>query len=362
MRRILWTLLLFVSLTTLVVGQEGTPNILLMVERDESLTLYIAASEPVSLIGLSFRVVNSLGTFQTFKIEEGFASLRLTGGIAQPGSCFVYTQAGKSPVLTSICSTPNRVFRIEVPRADVFWYDFTTNRQRDIAIVADDTPTGDICTAAVVECPFIYNAPELSIIPLVSDERPTATPEPTPLQGQSVVLYAEDSIELVTSESPMISDRESVKLSSGTLAQIESVIPEFDGIQYWYRIIISPDGVEGWVKQSHFILLTVQKEEYFNDVCPGASGFHFEIGQRFIVPISGGATSVRAKPNGNPVIGKINEGEEGIILDGPECRAGQQGNLVAWYVESDSGLKGWVSEGYADSIVPWIIPLPISRP
>lgn len=142
----------------MVVGQEGTPNILLMVERDESLTLYIAASEPVSLIGLSFRVVNSLGRFQTFKIEEGFASLRLTGGIAQPGSCFVYTQAGKSPVLTSICSTPNRVFRIEVPRADVFWYDFTTNRQRDIAIVADDTPTGDICTAVLVECAFTYLA------------------------------------------------------------------------------------------------------------------------------------------------------------------------------------------------------------
>lgn len=156
MRRILWTLLLFVSLTTLVVGQEGTANLRLIVDSDLSLTIHVVSSKPVALNGLSFRVINSQGIFQTYGIEEGFTSLRLTGGVAAPGACFIYVQAGTRPVLPTACSETSQVFRIEVPRADVFWFDFTTNRPRDIAIVENDTPTGTICSASTIECLIKY--------------------------------------------------------------------------------------------------------------------------------------------------------------------------------------------------------------
>jgi len=34
--------------------------------------------------------------------------------------------------------------------------------------------------------------------------------------------------------------------------------------------------------------------------------------------------------------------------------------LYSWYVRSDSGIEGWVSEGYRDSVIPWIISVPSS--
>lgn len=93
-----------------------------------------------------------------------------------------------------------------------------------------------------------------------------------------------------------------------------------------------------------------------NNECSGALGPSFEIGDRFVVPFGDGPSGVFKKPNSVPKLGKIPEGSGGIILDGPVCVTGQEGNLYSWLVRTDSDLEGWMSEGYDHSEVPWIIP------
>ncbi|MBK9123521.1 MAG: SH3 domain-containing protein [Chloroflexi bacterium] len=90
--------------------------------------------------------------------------------------------------------------------------------------------------------------------------------------------------------------------------------------------------------------------------CSGAYGPHFKIGDRYVVPVGDGPTSVWTDPNGPPRVTRVPERSEGIILGGPICTGGQRGNLVWWYVRTDSGHQGYVSEGYPDSRVPWIEP------
>jgi hypothetical protein len=90
--------------------------------------------------------------------------------------------------------------------------------------------------------------------------------------------------------------------------------------------------------------------------CPGARGPSFDIGERFVVPDGDGPSSVLSEPNREPRLGQVAEGDGGTILGGPICTAGQDGNLVIWYVLTDSRLEGYMSEGYGHSSVPWISP------
>lgn len=169
MWRIVAALLIFlVGGLEIVSGQDDSPNLRLIVDREFSLTIYVASGTPLSLNGLAFRVRNTQGVFQTFRLEDRFDSLQLTDGIAPPGSCYIYVQSGTSPVLPGVCNQPTRVYRMEVARADVFWYNFTENRPRDIAIIANDVPTGLVCPAALPECVLTYTAPAV----------PTPTPAP----------------------------------------------------------------------------------------------------------------------------------------------------------------------------------------
>lgn len=90
--------------------------------------------------------------------------------------------------------------------------------------------------------------------------------------------------------------------------------------------------------------------------CSGAYGPSFQIGDRFYIPPGDGPTSVWEEPNNVPRVGLIPENGGGIILGGPVCKRGQQGNLVTWMILSDNGVEGWVAEGYPDSPVRWIAP------
>lgn len=136
-------------------AQDTPPNITLYVDRDY-LAIYISADEPTSLVGFSFGVATAQGTFESYGLIERFPILRLTSGLAEAGSCFVYALQGSDAILPSDCtSQPSRFFRQEIPRADVFWYDFTQNRARDIAILSDKQSV-TICSSAVPSCPITY--------------------------------------------------------------------------------------------------------------------------------------------------------------------------------------------------------------
>lgn len=76
------------------------------------------------------------------------------------------------------------------------------------------------------------------------------------------------------------------------------------------------------------------------------------------MPYGDGPSGVFNQPNAEPRLGQVNEGEGGVVIGGPECKQGRNGNLLTWYVITDSGLQGWMSEGYSTNEVPWILPIP----
>lgn len=90
--------------------------------------------------------------------------------------------------------------------------------------------------------------------------------------------------------------------------------------------------------------------------CSGARGPSFEIGDRFVVPYGDGPSGLFTEPNKVPKIASLEMGSGGTVLDGPFCVTGQEGNLYSWFVETDLGYRGWVSEGYEHSAVAWIEP------
>lgn len=196
--RWLLRMILFLLVPGIVLGQNSTaaPNLHLLIER-ESLTLYVAAADPLALDELSFRAVNSFGEFQSFKLAEGFKVLKLTDGLAEPGSCFIYEMKDAAAPLPSICSKPNLVFRLIVPSADVFWYDLTANQKRDLAIVANDAVIA-LCSAAIPDCPISYVLPDVSLV--TQSAASTSTAETA---GATTTARAATRIPLPTSE-PMV--------------------------------------------------------------------------------------------------------------------------------------------------------------
>jgi len=92
-------------------------------------------------------------------------------------------------------------------------------------------------------------------------------------------------------------------------------------------------------------------------VCLNSYGPNFQVGDRFIVPVGDGPTRLWVNPNREPRGDLVEEGVEGMILEGPVCARGNGGILVSWLVLTDTGLSGWASEGYISSSVPWISPI-----
>lgn len=185
MQRLLAFCLVVLAGSLSAIRGQAEPNLRLIVDRDQALTIYIAAGQPVNLNGLALRYLDISGTVQSVQVTAGFDALRLSGGVASPGACFVYRQTGTSPVLPGICAQPALLFRREITQADVFWYDFTANRRRDIAVLSNGSFTG-ICPASAVECPIIYTPPtptpptDTPVPPTDTPVPPTDTPAPTP--------------------------------------------------------------------------------------------------------------------------------------------------------------------------------------
>lgn len=149
-----WTIESSATRQTLV-PVERTAALRLIVS-PESLTLVVVSAQAINLNGLGFLVTDGRGGTHTVELAGGFDILQLTRGIAEPGTCFVAVEAGKTPPLPSACTQPQRVYRRELPRADVFWYDFVGNYQRDVAILRDGNLV-TLCAAAAPECLINYN-------------------------------------------------------------------------------------------------------------------------------------------------------------------------------------------------------------
>lgn len=91
--------------------------------------------------------------------------------------------------------------------------------------------------------------------------------------------------------------------------------------------------------------------------CLNARGPSFELGDTFVVPNSGsGGTTLRRTPswiiNNRSVL--LEEGTSGTILQGPVCGPAAKGELIGWFVETEDGDTGWISEGYVFDTRPWI--------
>ncbi|GIL11576.1 MAG: hypothetical protein BroJett038_02960 [Chloroflexota bacterium] len=144
------------GLLAVSVSAQEAGSLNLFVERD-ALTLYVAAG-PVWPGDLEFRALNAQGVVQSIPLRDGFDVLAITGGYADVGSCFVYRLSGAAPPLQDACSLPNRVFRRDVTRADVFWYDFVTSRARTVIIYGSGAGVnGEPCPPDLPDCPIAWS-------------------------------------------------------------------------------------------------------------------------------------------------------------------------------------------------------------
>lgn len=151
------TLAIFNPTQSPVAMTPGAVTLHLMADMD-TLTLYVAAQSNLFLGGLELRVKNNENNIQVVKIPERFDILELTNFYAQPGTCFVLRQAGTDSPLPDTCTQSNQVFRYDVARADVFWYDTLHNIPRDIVVMNNDELV-TICPAALPNCPIQWYVP-----------------------------------------------------------------------------------------------------------------------------------------------------------------------------------------------------------
>lgn len=131
-----------------------------LITSPDTLTIVVQASAPVNLRGLNLRYEDSFGAIVTRHPADDFGVLALTGGLAEPGACFVYREAGSSSPLADACTNTQKVFRREVTRADVFWYDFTTNRPRDL-VALNGEQLIIVCPGSSPSCDVAYTGAAL---------------------------------------------------------------------------------------------------------------------------------------------------------------------------------------------------------
>lgn len=98
--------------------------------------------------------------------------------------------------------------------------------------------------------------------------------------------------------------------------------------------------------------------------CPGAYGPSFAINDRFVVPYGGDLdySSLRSRANAGETLGRVYNGEGGVITGRPVCKQGTlEGSLIVWPVRTDARnrdgeLVGWMAEGYPTDPARWIEP------
>lgn len=274
MKKILLLLLMMLLAASSVFAQNETPThsptatplpvtLHLLVERDW-LVIYVATTDPLWLHGLQLRT-----QARTASIESDFDVLALSEGFAPPGACLVYRLSGSTLPLPSICSQPNRIFQREVPRADVFWYDFVAFQPRAIAVIGDGAPsiTGELCPATLPDCLVWWLIPPTPV--------PTNTQTPTLVQastlsqtstatsaiakvelaiGMPALVQPSNGSPLATNSNPLdiregpgVAYRRTGTLFAGTIVTIVDGPVVADGYQWWK---IERNKIVGWAVDS----------------------------------------------------------------------------------------------------------------
>ncbi|MCB9453212.1 MAG: hypothetical protein H6672_17405 [Anaerolineaceae bacterium] len=173
--------------TTPTPSPTAIPVTLHLLADVDTLTLYVSTQENLLLSGLELRIRDSGGNAQTISIPTLFDILPLADFYAQPDSCFILRLAGSNSPLPGTCSQPNRIFRRDVARADVFWYDSLRSAPRDI-VVMNNGALVTSCPAALPNCPIQWYVPPSS--PATATPTPGISPTSTlaPTLAQAPVL------------------------------------------------------------------------------------------------------------------------------------------------------------------------------
>lgn len=88
--------------------------------------------------------------------------------------------------------------------------------------------------------------------------------------------------------------------------------------------------------------------------CPRLYASRLQVGDQAYVSYNPPlANNVRENPSLSArLLGKLQPGEEMVIIDGPECN----NNMIWWYIQaSGNSLRGWTSEGDSENY--WLVPI-----
>ncbi|MCA9916166.1 MAG: hypothetical protein KC496_22575, partial [Anaerolineae bacterium] len=161
---------------------------------EDSLTIYVAYPDPVSLKGFQFLVVEN-GQPVAFSPEIRFDVFTLYDYVLPSGTCLMYRyNAAAEP--NSACD-PTNTFISRVGPGDRFWYD-DTNMRRNLTVTRDGVTIRQACADPNTICPIYYSIPrpETSEINDASDIRPFVPPETVvePIYSETNLLSNRGSI------------------------------------------------------------------------------------------------------------------------------------------------------------------------
>lgn len=330
---------------------EQTATLRLIASPD-SLTLVVTSPTALNLNGLELQVLDTVEGRVEIEITDWFDILALTEGIAEPGTCFVYQLSGANQPLPSACNQPNRVFRRDVPRADVFWYDFTANRQRDVAVLRDGSLV-TLCAAVATECPVSWlNQPTLPPsatntgtprITQVASSLPAMT-APTGVStdmlrvGMSVIVQVSSGSSLNMRSGPDTRFGVLERVYSGAVVTLLEGPVTADGYEWWK---IDRRGNQGWVVaavENEPVLVPVAAAPTAT-AASAAKGYPCEAKIEFYS--SAPLNVVHVSPiRSSSLRAPVQQGASIVILD----RAQETLNQYWYHIEDTSGNElGWIT-------------------
>ncbi len=232
----------------------------LLSDRD-TLVLVIPDKQSVSLMGLSLSVVTAQDDIHTSVIVDDFPFLRLTSGLVEPQSCLVYRLFGSTNPLPIACDLPERIFRRDVARADVFWYDSVSEQPRVIAVYREEEFV-TVCSSTAPECTISWDVisvtetPSVTLVPdrltQVATATPTNSSNPStieasiyPCDGQIVSRTPATTVLNIVRESPSNTSQLQYPIQQDSLVQVLAM-SEVRG-DVWYHIQNSEGEILGWI-------------------------------------------------------------------------------------------------------------------
>lgn len=175
-------------------AQSDYDSDLVLFVNEDSLTIYVAYPDPVSLKGFQFRVVENGGAV-ALSPEIRFDVLTLYDYILPGSTCLIYQYNAAEP--NSLCDSTN-TFISRVGPGDRFWYD-DNNMRRTLTVTRDGVTTYQSCADSNTTCPIYYSIPKPEIND-ASDIRPFVPPETVvePIYSETNLLSNRGSITHIT--------------------------------------------------------------------------------------------------------------------------------------------------------------------